>query len=119
MFFAIGPVKSVQKACEALREVTDCAAAWYPDVIMPDTGLIDLYAPGVSKAGAVQELAKECGAGEVVVFGDNLNDLPMMRVADVAVAVENALPEVKAEADVVIGANTADSVAKFIAEREL
>ena len=38
----------------------------------------------------------------------------MMEVADVAVAVENALPEVKEAADIVIGPNTADSVAKFI-----
>ncbi len=53
-----------------------------------------------------------------MVFGDNLNDLPMMRVADVAVAMENALPEVKAEADVVIGRNTEDSVPKFVMERE-
>jgi len=53
-----------------------------------------------------------------VVFGDNLNDLPMMAVADVAVAVENALPEVKAKADVVIGPNTDDAVARWIEDRE-
>ncbi len=119
LFFAIGPVRSVERACGALRDVTGCAAAWYPDVIIPDTGLIDIYAPGVSKAHAVKNLAAMTGAAEVVVFGDNLNDLPMMRVADVAVAVENALSQVKDEADVIIGANTADSVVKFIAEREL
>ena len=101
-----------------LDGLTDCAAAWYPDILLPDTGLIDLYAPGVSKAKAVRELAVEAGASEVVVFGDNLNDLPMMRVADLAVAVENALPQVKAEADVVVGANYADAVAEFIASRE-
>jgi hydroxymethylpyrimidine pyrophosphatase-like HAD family hydrolase len=42
----------------------------------------------------------------------------MMRVADVAIAVENALPQVKAEAHRVIGLNTADAVAKCIAEME-
>ncbi len=72
----------------------------------------------MSKAHAVKELAGRTGADEIVVFGDNLNDLPMMRVADVAVAMENALPEVKAEADVVIGRNTEDSVPKFVMERE-
>ena len=55
----------------------------------------------------------------MIAFGDNLNDIPMMRVADVAVAVGNALSQVKAEADVVIGANTADAVAQFIKDREL
>lgn len=51
-----------------------------------------------------------------MVFGDNLNDLPMMRVADTAVAVGNALPEVREEAAVTIGPNSADSVARFILE---
>ena len=57
LFFAIGPVEAVKQASEELRKVTDCATAWYPDVIMPDTGLIDIYASGVSKAHAVSELA--------------------------------------------------------------
>ncbi len=51
-----------------------------------------------------------------MAFGDNLNDIPMLQVADVAVAVDNALPETKAAADVVIGPNTADSVALYIEE---
>lgn len=118
LFFAIGPVREVEEVTSRLAGVTECAAAWYPDIMMPDTGLVDLYAPGVSKARAVQNLAAETGAGEVVVFGDNLNDIPMMRVADVAVAMENALPQVKAEADVVIGRNTEDAVPRFIMERE-
>lgn len=118
LFFAIGPVDLVAKTARELSGVTPCAAAWYPDIMMPETGLIDLYAPGVSKAKAVEDMAALTGAAEVVVFGDNLNDLPMMRIADVAVAVENALPEVKAEADVVIGANYSDAVAEFIAARE-
>ena len=54
------------------------------------------------------------GATRVVAFGDNLNDLPMLAAADLAVAVENALPQVRQAADIVIGPNTADSVARFI-----
>lgn len=49
-----------------------------------------------------------------MVFGDNLNDLPMLAAADVAVAVDNAFPEVKEHADVVIGPNYDDSVANYI-----
>lgn len=118
LFFAIGPVGLVEKTARELEGLTRCAAAWYPDIMIPDTGLIDLYAPGVSKAKAVKDVAAMAGAERTVVFGDNLNDIPMMRVADVAVAVDNALPEVKAEADVVIGANYEDAVARYIAECE-
>jgi len=38
----------------------------------------------------------------------------MMEPADLAVAVGNALPEVKRAADIVIGCNTDDAVAAFI-----
>ena len=117
LFFAIGPVRSVEKVTSELRGATNCAAAWYPDIMVPDTGLVDLYAPGVSKAHAVRELAGVVGADEVVVFGDNLNDIPMMQVADVAVAVGNALPQVREQADVVIGHNTEDAVPRFIMEQ--
>lgn len=118
LFFAIGPVATIERMTAELRGTTPCAAAWYPDVFMPDTGCIDIYAPGVSKATAVEQMTRATGATETVVFGDNLNDIPMMRVADIAVATENALPEVKAHAHVVIGRNTEDAVARWIEQRE-
>lgn len=116
LFFATGPEKLVAEVCAELRKVTDCSVSWYKDVITPDTGLIDIYAPGVSKAHAVKRLAEQVGATRIVVFGDNLNDLPMMRVATVAVAVDNAFPEVKEEATLTIGPNSDNSVARFILE---
>ena len=45
---------------------------------------------------------------------EGLNDLPLLRMADVAIAVENAVDEVKAEADIIIGPNTSDAVARYI-----
>lgn len=114
LFFATGTDTTVEKACVLLNEATPCSASWYRDIVTPSTGLVDIYAPGVSKALAVRELAQKVGARRIVVFGDNLNDLPMMRVADVAVAVGNALDSVKEEADIVTGPNTSDSVARFI-----
>ena len=38
---------------------------------------------------------------QCMAFGDNTNDLPMIRGAGIGVAVANALPEVKAAADYV------------------
>jgi len=63
---------------------------------------------------AALELRELCGCRELICIGDHANDLPMLRAADVAVAVGNALPEVKAAADIVIGPNTEDSVARFV-----
>ena len=78
-------------------------------------GLLEIFAPGVSKAAAVDRLRTLTGADEVTVFGDNLNDLPMMAVADRAIAVGNALEAVRDAADEIIGANSTDSVARYIA----
>lgn len=54
------------------------------------------------------------GAERLVVFGDNLNDLPMLDIADVAVAVANAHEKVKERADIIIGCNNDDAVSHFI-----
>ena len=113
-FFAMGDCKRIFALAEDLRNTVDCSVSCYVDIFGEETGLLELFAPGVSKAVAVRQLANEIGADRVVVFGDNLNDIPMMQVADVAVAVENALPEVKAIAHHVIGANTTHAVARFI-----
>lgn len=91
-------------------------AQYYHDIFGPEVGILEAFADDATKANAVRRMADNLGADRVVCFGDNINDLPMMAVADVAVAVENALPEVKEAADIVIGPNTADSVARFITD---
>ncbi len=69
-----------------------------------------------TKDQALQVLREQEGLTqhELVVFGDWTNDLGMFRLADRALATENALDEVKAAATAVIGPNTADSVARTI-----
>lgn len=112
--FAMGNRDRIFSLADDLSATVDCSVSCYVDIFDKNIGLLELFAPGVSKAAAVKQLASEAGADRVVVFGDNLNDIPMMKVADVAVAVNNALPEVKAIAHHIIGSNTADAVARFI-----
>lgn len=114
LIFAIGRLPDIEAAAAELRAESACSISAYPDTYSDNTGLIELFAPGVSKARAIRRVAEECGADRIVAFGDNLNDLPMLREADVAVAVDNALPQVKAAADIIIGPNYIDSVALFI-----
>jgi hydroxymethylpyrimidine pyrophosphatase-like HAD family hydrolase len=89
---------------------------FYHDIYGETIGIIEAFSSEATKAKAVRALADRIGADRIVAFGDNINDLPMMREADLAVAVGNARDEVKEAADIVIGPNTEDSVAKFIAE---
>ena len=115
LLFAMSERTAIEKAAAQLKEHTDCAISCYPDIFNPEVALLEIFAPGVSKAIAVEKMKARTGAEKLVVFGDNLNDLPMFKIADVAVAVENALPEVKAAADIVIEPNYTDSVARFMA----
>jgi len=49
-----------------------------------------------------------------VVFGDYLNDLDMFEVAGYAIAMENALPEVKSSANHVISSNVDQGVIFYL-----
>ncbi|MCM1369531.1 MAG: HAD family hydrolase [Candidatus Amulumruptor caecigallinarius] len=92
----------------------DIRPQYYHDIFGPEVGILEAFSSEATKAKAVLGMAEKIGADRIVCFGDNINDLPMMQVADLAVAVENAIPEVKEKADIVIGPNTDDSVAGFI-----
>lgn len=54
--------------------------------------------------------------GDIVYFGDSLNDLPVFERLPHCVAVENALPEVKALAWRVAPPNTAEGVPRWLAQ---
>lgn len=116
LIFALGLPDSIYPLADELRATGLCSVSSYPDIFNSDVAFLEVFAPGVSKASAVTDLKKLTGADRLTVFGDNLNDLPMMAVADVAVAVGNAFPEVKAAADIVIGSNHDDAVALYISE---
>lgn len=116
LLFAMGDEKPIRAAFEAFRNTSECASYCYPDVFNPHVWNFEVFPPRISKAMAVQQLKKELGCERLVAFGDSLNDLPLLAVADEAVAVGNALPEVKAAATTIIEPNYTDSVARFIEE---
>lgn len=119
LFYTMLPDAEARAAYELVKGVEGVKAQYYHDIYGEEIGILEAFDSRATKATAVRTLAESAGAERVVCFGDNINDLPMMAVADVAVAVANARPEVKAAADIVIGPNTDDSVAKFIAGCEL
>lgn len=82
---------------------------------------IDVHAPCRGKAEALRFLAETRGipAERVIAVGDADNDIPMLRGAGLGVAMGNALPEVHAEADLVVGDHRGDAIARLIDERLL
>lgn len=69
-----------------------------------------------SKGNAVTDLAGKLGLtmDQVMAIGDQGNDLPMIQAAGLGVAMGNAIPEVKAAAQVITATNAEDGVAKAI-----
>ncbi|AAM03771.1 conserved hypothetical protein [Methanosarcina acetivorans C2A] len=69
-----------------------------------------------TKAQAISILLKQYGlrSKDLTVFGDNVNDIKMFRLARHKIAVSNAKPELKKYATLIIGTNEEDSVVKYI-----
>jgi Cof subfamily protein (haloacid dehalogenase superfamily) len=76
-------------------------------------GLVEIAAPGVTKAVGLAEVASVVGvaAADIVAFGDMPNDLEMLRWAGHGVAMGNAHPALKDVADEVTATNAEDGLA--------
>lgn len=73
---------------------------------------------GAKKENAVKTLAERYGIemSEIVAFGDDCNDIGMLRGCGIGTAVGNALPEVMAAADFICKDCNSDGVAEWINE---
>ena len=78
--------------------------------------LVEISAPGVTKASTLELLCAERGIGpdEVVAFGDMPNDLPMLEWAGTSYAMANGHPSVRALAEHVAPAHDEDGVAQVL-----
>lgn len=75
---------------------------------------LEIMPKASTKAKAAVALKERLGCDELVVFGDNKNDMELFKAADRSYAVVNAVPELKAIATDVIGSNNDDGVARFL-----
>jgi len=69
-----------------------------------------------TKSKAIEAVAQKWGinASEIAAFGDDLNDIDMLKYAGISIAMENALPEVKAIADYTCQSNNDDGVVNWL-----
>lgn len=77
---------------------------------------IEINPRGISKASGLAEVALILGIqpSEVVVMGDSLNDMEMIKWAGFGVAMQNAEDAIKEAADHITGSNEEDGVARVI-----
>lgn len=91
---------------------------------MPDCDCIrfsDGYWYKFTKKTATKEhaIAKICAAckieeEEIIAFGDDYADIGMLQLCGKGIAMGNAIEEVKASADLVIGSNDEEGIADFL-----
>ncbi len=96
---------------EELRKVFDSQLLLYRS----NDILIEVAPQHTSKLLGIQKLLKDDQTlDDIIAFGDNYNDIEMLRGVGCAVAVGNARNEVKAISDYITLNNTEDGVAHFI-----
>ncbi len=104
------------------RQVT--ALRWQLSMQINGTGklvqalddMLELLPPGASKGAALKMLLKDLKipAEQVVAIGDGENDIEMIQIAGVGVAVGNAHQKLKDVADHVVASNDEDGVAEAV-----
>ncbi len=72
------------------------------DVIVSDRSILLISAEGIDKGTAVSHLLEtKIGQRPVIAAGDDRNDIPLLKVADVGIAIENGCQELIEMADIV------------------
>ncbi|MBD0321891.1 MAG: HAD family hydrolase [Aldersonia sp.] len=80
-------------------------------------GLIEVSAPGVTKASGVRAAAERLGSAEstdIIAFGDMPNDVPLLEYAGRGVAMGHGHPDALAVADEITATNNEDGVARVL-----
>ncbi|MBQ8524576.1 MAG: HAD family phosphatase [Clostridia bacterium] len=98
-------VTEIQKSCANCNVQSFTGMSWR-----------QFSANNTSKESALIKLITHIGIklDDVIAFGDDINDLGMLKIAGKAVAVSNAIDEVKAVADHITESNDQDGVAIYL-----
>lgn len=110
-----GTEEELKPVCRKLDEIEEIKYSFYLNIY---NGMycLEVFSAHASKKNALKKLMKITGSEELVVFGDNFNDLSMIEIADRSYAPMNALPEIKKVVDRVLPDCDHDGVAAFLAE---
>lgn len=87
---------------------------YYKDTYIEDCWYLEIYSKNANKGNGVKFLKEFLNIDYVVSFGDNNNDLDMIKFSDKGIAVANAVDTLKEYADEIIGYNYDDAVSNYI-----
>lgn len=108
----IATPKEIQEVFEFLKTVDFADASFY----LSKDNYLEVTSKSVSKENALVEIAKyyQVPLENTMTIGDNYNDIPMLRLAGLGVAMANAHQEVKNYANVETCSNNENGVSKAI-----
>ena len=74
-----------------------------------------------TKESAIRKISDYCFVplNEIIAFGDDAPDIGMLQLCGLGIAMGNAIPDVKAAADLVIGSNDEDGIARYLEQNLL
>lgn len=102
----------IDKVMNYLRDAVFPNSSFY----LSKPNYLEITNSNVSKEKALRELAKayELDLKDTMTIGDNFNDVPMLKLAGLGVAMQNAPVEVKKCANVVTDSNNQNGVSKAV-----
>lgn len=109
-----GTKEALEPLCAVLDKIPHISYSFYLN-IYNNWYCLEIFSDTASKKKALVKLKSLLQSDELVVFGDNLNDLSMIEIADRSYAPANALEEVKQVVTEVLEDCDHDGVAKFLA----
>lgn len=88
------------------------------DAVFSHPEFLEIIPKGVNKANALKWLCdkKKIDYKNIMAFGDNYNDLDMINLAGIGIAVQNAVDEAKSDAYYIAPSHDEDGVGKFLKE---
>lgn len=85
-------------------------------LIRSEWNYLEIMHEGINKGAALPLVEKvfHIGGHEIISFGDNLNDIDLIKKSGIGIAMENAHPTLKSIADNTIGDNNSNAIGQFL-----
>ena len=117
----IGPGPELEQLDEAInqRHAKRIQTHCYENQYSPGWHWLTIHDVRATKERGILSLKRMQGMKDLrlVVFGDQVNDMDMFKMADEALAVANAIPAFKEQATGIIDTNEEDGVVRYISAR--
>lgn len=104
----------IEAVVNDIKKIDGVKYSYYLDIYSGNKYFLEVFYKTAGKWNCIKKLKELYGFDRVVAFGDNGNDVEMLENVDLGIAVGNAQPIAKQVAELIIGDNNSDGVAKYL-----